>query len=90
MIIEVDLYSQIRSRYECGESQLSIAKSFGISRQTVKKYCEGNTHPEARKSYSRVHKVITDDVKDFILSCFHPDLEKTNKNILQSASLIVW
>lgn len=76
MIIEVDLYSQIRCRYESGESQRSIAKALGISRQTVKKYCEGNTHPEARKSYNRAHNVITEDVKHFILSCFRQDLEE--------------
>lgn len=76
MIIEVDLYSQIRCRYESGESQRSIAKTLGISRQTVKKYCEGNTHPEVRKSYSRVHGVVTEDVKNFILSCFRQDMEE--------------
>lgn len=80
MIIEVDLYSQIRTRYESGESQRSIAKSLGISRQTVKKYCEGNTHPEVRKSYARVHNVITEDVENFIISCLKQDLvEKLSK-----------
>lgn len=76
MIIEVDIYSQIRTRYEDGESQRSIAKCLGISRQTVKKYCEGNTHPEIRKSYTRVHNVITDDIKNFIISCLRQDLEE--------------
>ena len=76
MIIEVDLYSQIRTRYEDGESQRSIAKCLGISRQTVKKYCEGNTHPEVRKSYTRVHNVITSDIKNFIISCLRQDLEE--------------
>lgn len=80
MIIEVDLYSQIRTRYESGESQRSIAKCLGISRQTVKKYCEGNTHPEMRKSYNRAHNVITNDVNNFILSCLKQDLkEKLSK-----------
>lgn len=41
VIIEVDLYSQIRLLYTDGESQRSISKRLGISRQTVKKYCEG-------------------------------------------------
>ncbi|MDD2494670.1 MAG: helix-turn-helix domain-containing protein [Tissierellia bacterium] len=39
VIIEVDIYSAIRTRYSDGESIRSIAKSLGISRQTVKKYC---------------------------------------------------
>ena len=76
MIIEVDIYSQIRTLYEEGESQRSIAKRLGIARQTVKKYCDGSTHPQVRKSYSRVHSVITDDVKNFIVSCLRLDQEE--------------
>lgn len=73
MIIEVDLYSKIRTLYTEGESMRSIATRLGISRQTVKKYCEGNTHPDVRKVYTRQPDVITEDVKSFILSCFHQD-----------------
>lgn len=73
MIIEVDLYSKIRTLYTEGESMRSIATRLGISRQTVKKYCEGNTHPDVRKVYTRQPDVITEDVKPFILSCFHQD-----------------
>jgi transposase len=76
VIIEVDIYSQIRALHEEGESQRSIAKRLGISRQTVKKYCEGNTHPDVRKSYTRVHKVITPDVENFIISCLRQDMEE--------------
>lgn len=76
VIIEVDTYSQIRTRFSNGESIRSIAKSLGISRQTVKKYCEGNTHPDVRKAYSRASDVITDDVEIFILSCFQQDKEE--------------
>ncbi len=73
VIIEVDLYYQIRSLYNEGESMRSIARRLGISRQTVKKYCEGNTHPDVRKDYSRTPNVITDDIKEFILCCFSQD-----------------
>ena len=76
MIIEVDIYSQIRLLYEEGESQRSIAKRLGIARQTVKKYCEGSTHPEVRKSYTRLNNVITDEVTNFILSCIRQDREE--------------
>lgn len=76
MIIEVDIYSKIRTLHEEGESQRSIAKHLGISRQTVKKYCEGSTHPEIRKSYTRVHSVITDDINAFIISCLKQDVEE--------------
>lgn len=77
MIIEVDIYSKIRTLYEEGVSQRSIAKRLGISRQTVKKYCEGSTHPEVRKAYTpRENHVITDEVKQFILGCFQQDKEE--------------
>ena len=42
VIIEVDTYSKIRTLYTEGESIRSIARRLGVSRQTVKKYCEGN------------------------------------------------
>ena len=80
VIIEVDIYSSIRTRYLDGQSMRFIAKSLGISRQTVKKYCEGSTHPEERKAYEREPDVITDDVKAFIISCFKADeTEKLKK-----------
>ena len=80
VIIEVDLYYQIRTLYNEGESIRSIAKRLGLSRQTVKKYCEGNTHPDVRKSYNRTPNVITDDIKQFILCCFAQDkLENLTK-----------
>ena len=80
MIIEVDLYYQIRTLYNEGESMRSIAKRLGISRQTVKKYCEGNTHPDVRKAYNRTSQVVTDDITQFILKCFEQDkLENLSK-----------
>ena len=73
MIIEMDLYSAIRTRYTDGESIRSIAKGLGISRQTVKKYCEGSTHPKVRKTYQREPEVVNEAVKTFILGCFKED-----------------
>ena len=49
MVVGMSLYSQIREAYVSGESIRSIAKRLGISRQTVKKYCEGTTMPGVRK-----------------------------------------
>jgi len=73
VIIEVDIYSKIRTLYEEGKSQRSIAKHLGIARQTVSKYCKGSTHPNVRKPYCRVHKVINADVEMFIISCLTQD-----------------
>ena len=76
MIVEVDLYSKIRTLYTEGESIRSIAKRLGVSRQTVKKYCEGNTHPDVRKNYVRTPDVITGDITAFVLECFKQDKEE--------------
>ena len=73
VIVEVDLYYQIRSLHNKGESIRSIARRLGISRPTVKKYCDGNTHPDIRKPYTRESEVITDEVREFIKACFEED-----------------
>lgn len=88
MIIEVDTYSAIRLRYIKGESIRSISQSLGISRQTVKKYCEGNTHPDVRKTYKRMPVVITSDVESFILSCFKEDESENIKKQKHTAKRI--
>lgn len=88
MIIEVDMYSQIRKRFSSGESIRSIASSMGIARQTVKKYCKGSTHPEIRKDYQRTPDVITDEVKKFILSCFKNDEDEGLKKQKHTAKRI--
>ena len=73
MIVEMDLYYEIRTRYNAGQSIRSIAKGPGIARQTVKKYCEGNTHPDVRKDYHRESEVLTQSVLDFIKACLAED-----------------
>ena len=73
VIVEVDIYEEIRKLYLDGISQRSIASKLGISRQTVKKYCNGNTVPWVRKDYERHADVITDEVKAFILGCVEAD-----------------
>ena len=61
VVISVNDYKQIRQRYLNGESQRSIAKSMGISRNTVKKYCEGENVPWERKTPEREASVLTED-----------------------------
>lgn len=43
-------YKEIRQQFLSGESQRNIAKVMGISRNTVKKYCEGSSVPWIRKT----------------------------------------
>ena len=76
MVVGMSLYSQIREAYVSGESQRSIAKRLGISRQTVKKYCEGETMPGIRKEYLRVPSVITPEIEKFIRMCLDSDKEE--------------
>lgn len=88
MIIELDIYSAIRTQYLEGESIRSIARSLKISRPTVKKYCEGATHPEVRKPYQREPDIITDDIKAFVLSCFKQDEDENLKKQKHTAKKI--
>lgn len=76
MVIEVEIYSEIRKLTIDGMSQRAIAKKLGVSRQTVKKYGEGGAMPGHRKSYNRQAGVITPEVIRFIESCFKLDAEE--------------
>ncbi|EFE93233.1 hypothetical protein GCWU000341_00005 [Oribacterium sp. oral taxon 078 str. F0262] len=62
-------YDEIRKRYLSGESQRHIAKTLGISRNTVSKYCEGAAVPWVRKTPERRSTVLTDDTIAFIQAC---------------------
>ena len=66
-------YKEIRKRFLNGESQRHIAKTLGISRNTVAKYCNGSSVPWERKTPVRESTILTDDVTDFILACLKED-----------------
>lgn len=88
MKIEMDMYKDIRQSFLDGESQRSIARRLGISRQSVKKYCEGSAHPDVKKSYVRVPDRVTEDVKLFILQCFKEDKDENLKKQKHTAKRI--
>ena len=73
MVITVEDYREVRRRWLAGESQRRIATALGISRNTVKKYCEGSNVPWERKSYERKASVLTPEVKSFIEECLKTD-----------------
>ncbi len=74
MVITVQDYKEIRRLHLVdGLSQRQIAKRLNISRNTVKKYCEGNAVPWERKSYNRAPAVVTDTILAFIQTCFDED-----------------
>ncbi len=73
MVIDVDDYKQIRRRFLNGESQRKIARELNISRKTVKRYCEGENVPWARKTPERKSSVLTEEVINFIKECLEED-----------------
>ena len=73
MVITVKDYDEIRKRYLAGESQRHIAKTLGISRNTVAKYCEGAAVPWERKTPERASTVLTEETVSFIRSCLEED-----------------
>ena len=84
----MDTYQSIRTYFNDGKSIRWIARTLGISRQTVRKYCEGNTHPEVRKDYHRDPDVVTDAVREFILECFRQDKDEGIKKQSHTAKRI--
>ena len=81
-------YDEIRKRYLAGESQRHIARTLGISRNTVAKYCEGATVPWERKTPVRSSTVLTDEVISFIRSCLEEDEQEGLKKQRHTAKRI--
>jgi transposase len=79
MKVEMDIYEKIRHMYTVqGIGKKTIARILGISKNTVKKYCEGESVPWIRKDYTeRTRKIVNGDVQQFIQSCLEED-EKEN------------
>ncbi len=73
MVITVDIYIEIRRLRLDGVSQRQIAVQLHISRNTVKKYWDGDTVPWERKEYSREASVLTPEVIAFVRSCLEED-----------------
>ena len=60
MVTSVDVYKEIRRlQLEGVTSQRRAATLLGISRNTVKKYWEGNAVPWERQTYEREAAVLT-------------------------------
>lgn len=78
MIITIEDYEIVRSMYAVEKLSIrEISRRTGFSRNTVAKYCKGETMPGNRKEYARDPAVITDKISDFIHSCLEED-EKEN------------
>lgn len=88
MVITVEIYKQIRRMRLDGMSQRQIAAVLHISRNTVKKYWEGNCVPWERKEYSREPGVLTEDVVAFVGQCVDEDSQCGSKKQHHTAKRI--
>ncbi len=79
MVITVEIYKQIRKMRLEGMSQRQIAAVLRISRNTVKKYWDGDSVPWERKDYSREASVLTTDVVAFVRKCLDEDAHNPRK-----------
>ena len=84
----MDIYGQIRSLRRQGVSQRQIAVTLGISRNTVKKYWDGEAVPWERKSYTRSPSVLTPEIIKFIRHCLEIDEADAPKKQHHTAKLI--
>ena len=62
-----------------GMSQRQIAAVLHISRNTVKKYWNGDSIPWERKDYNREATVLTEDVVAFVRQCLDEDAHNPRK-----------
>lgn len=90
MVIEVDIYEKIRYLHEQeGYSQRAIAKMVGVSRNTVKKYCDGSQVPWERQGVSgRQRYVVTDEIMKYIKGCLAADEDEAIKKQTHTAKRI--
>lgn len=74
MIVTIKDYEAIRRMYAVEKRSVrEIARRTGFSRNTISKYCQGETMPGMRKEYERHTVVITDAVKQFVNQCLEED-----------------
>ena len=88
MVITVEIYKQIRRMRLDGMSQRQIAAVLHISRNTIKKYWDGNCVPWERKEYSREPGVLTKDVVAFVRQCVDEDSQCGSKKQHHTAKRI--
>ncbi len=70
----MDVYKEIRRlQLEGVTSQRGAARQLGISRNTVKKYWEGDNVPWEHKPYNRDATVMTPEVVQFVKDCLDED-----------------
>lgn len=82
-------YQTIRHMYLIDHvSQRAIAERLGISRNTVRKYCEGDILPGIRADYRRCASVVTPEIIQFIQQCFLEDAHEQSQKQHHTAKRI--
>lgn len=82
------IYKEIRKMRLEGMSQRQVAATLHISRNTVKKYWNGDSVPWERKAYSRKPYVLTEDVVAFVQQCLDEDSQCGSKKQHHTAKRI--
>ncbi|MGO5030211.1 helix-turn-helix domain-containing protein [Candidatus Agathobaculum pullicola] len=75
----MEIYKQIRKMRLQGMGQRQIATSLQISRNTVKKYWEGDSVPWECKNYSWEATILTENVVAFVRHCLEEDIRSPKK-----------
>lgn len=88
MVITLNIYQEIRKLRLDGISQRQIAAKLHISRNTVKKYWNGDNVPWERKQYNREASVVTKDVVSFVKNCLEEDKHCRSKKQHHTAKRI--
>lgn len=71
-----------------GTSQRQIAATLHISRNTVKKYWDGDSVPWERKVYIREASVLTEDIVAFVRRCLDEDAQRKSRKQHHNAKRI--
>ncbi|MEG1578262.1 MAG: IS21 family transposase, partial [Oscillospiraceae bacterium] len=88
MVITVEIYKEVRRMHLDGVSQRQIATRLCISRNTVRKYLDGNVVPWERKATARPATVLRPEVLTFIENCLETDRREGTKKQHHTAKRI--
>lgn len=79
MIITTEMYYEMRMRYKRGhESLRAIARSMGLHRNTVRRYClNDDVKPGQRRTAERRPRIMTPEVIAFIEECLQQDARES-------------